>query len=136
MKLTVDSSIPNSIAVAGASAGEEITDYSRFNIASPKSEGNILAGEVVYIDKFGNCITNIYFEDIRQFVEKTGIESYRMMFKEKVVETLSPYYSSLKRGEPGIVVNGNGFLEIYVNQGDARRTLELKRGEKVQVNFG
>lgn len=116
--------------------GEEITDFSRFSISSPRTDNNALTGEVVYIDKFGNCITNISFEDIRQFVEKTGIESYRMTFKEKIVETLSPYYSSLKKGEPGIVVNGNGYLEIYVNQGDARRILELKRGEKIQVNFG
>ena len=116
--------------------GEEITDYSRFNIPLPKTDGNSLTGEVVYIDKFGNCITNISFEDIRQFVEKTGIESYRVRFKEKFMESLSPYYSSLKRGEPGIVVNGNGYLEVYVNQGDARRMLELKRGEKVQVIFG
>jgi len=116
--------------------GEEITDFNRFGIPSPRTESNVLTGEVVYIDKFGNCITNVSFEDIRQYVEKTGTESYRMMFKEKVVETLSPYYSSLKQGEPGIVVNGNGYLEIYVNQGDARRMLELKRGEKIQVNFG
>lgn len=116
--------------------GEEITDYVRFAVPRPKQEeGGVLTGEVVYIDKFGNSITNIHFDDVRGMAESTGAGSYTVAFKETSVDKLSPFYASVKRGEHGVVVNGNGYLEIFVNQGDARRVLALRRGEKVRIKF-
>ncbi|MBI5190457.1 MAG: SAM-dependent chlorinase/fluorinase [Nitrospirae bacterium] len=116
--------------------GDEITDYVRFAVPKPKKEGEtVLSGEVVYIDKFGNCITNLHFEDIRTMAESTGSGSYSIAFKETAVDKLSPFYASVKKGEHGIVVNGNGYLEIFVNQSDARRVLALKRGEKIRITF-
>jgi len=116
--------------------GDEIDDYARFNIPEPKPEGaDTLSGEVVYIDKFGNSITNISFTDIRKFVEDTSTVSYQIQVKELAIDRISPFYASKARGEAGVVVNGNGFLEVFVYQGDARKTLALKRGEKVKVVF-
>jgi len=117
--------------------GEEITDFVRFNIPAPRKESaSVLAGEIVYTDKFGNSITNISFTDLRDFVESAGIESYKIQVKDMVIDKLAPFYSSINKGEHGVVVNGNGFLEIFVNHGDARRTLGLKRGDSVKVVFG
>jgi len=116
--------------------GDEITDYVRFNVPEPaKADGSTLAGEVIYIDKFGNCITNISFGDIRAFVEETALESYRIQVNEVGIDSIAPFYASKKKGEPGAVINGNGFVEIFVYQGDARRALGLKRGDKVNVTF-
>jgi S-adenosyl-L-methionine hydrolase (adenosine-forming) len=116
--------------------GELITDYTRFNMPACRTESDgALAGEVVYIDKFGNSITNISFDDIREFVEKTGRQSYTFVVKDKKFDTLSPFYASVPKGEAGVVVNGNGKLEIFINQGDARKTLGLRRGEKVSILF-
>jgi S-adenosylmethionine hydrolase len=117
--------------------GDEITDYVRFNIPVPKKESeNVLAGEVVYADKFGNSISNISFSDIEGFAESSGLKSHKIQLKDMVIENISPFYASAKRGEPGVVVNGNGFIEVFVNQGDARRTLGIKRGDSVKVVFG
>ena len=116
--------------------GDIITDYVKFNIPAGRVESDsVLAGEVVYIDKFGNSITNITFEDIRSFVEKTGRNSYSISVKDQRFGGLAPYYASVGKGEAGVVVNGNGNLEIFVNQGDARKALGLRRGEKVSVIF-
>jgi S-adenosyl-L-methionine hydrolase (adenosine-forming) len=117
--------------------GEEINDYLRFSIPVAKQEApNVFSGEVVYSDKFGNCITNIAFEDVCSFMESTGLKSYIIKTKDIEIKALSPFYASEKRGETGAVVNGNGFIEIFINQGDARKTLGLKRGEKAQLIFG
>ncbi|HEX9861124.1 MAG TPA: SAM-dependent chlorinase/fluorinase [Nitrospirota bacterium] len=117
--------------------GDEITDYAKFSVPVSKLEsGNMLTGEVLYVDKFGNSITNISYEDIKKVVEGSGYSNFNISVKEHTFNNVSPYYASINRGEPGVVVNGNGFLEIYVNQGDARRVLGLKRGEKVKLVFG
>ena len=116
--------------------GEEITDFVRFNIpAARKEDEKVLAGEVVYIDKFGNSITNVTSEDIRAFSEAAG-ENFKISVNSVIIDKISPFYAAGKKGEAGAVINGNGCLEIFVNQGDARRTLGLKRGEGVKLTFG
>lgn len=123
--------------VEASKMGEEITDYARFNIPSPRKEADdTLGGEVVYIDKFGNCITNISLEDIQGLVEATGKSPCRVQAGQTAFQRLSQFYAAEKKGEAGALINGNGFLEVFVNQGDARKALGLKRGEKVQVVFG
>jgi hypothetical protein len=116
--------------------GEVITDYQKFNIPAARNEsGTVLLGEVLYIDKFGNAITNISFDDIAKFVGETGLQSYHIEVKDKKIDKISPYYAAAEKGQPGAVINGNSNIEIFVHQGDARRMLELKRGEKIRLVF-
>lgn len=111
--------------------GEEITDYVRFNIPCSRKEGNEAAGEIVYIDKFGNAITNIKSTDVEPFGAEGG--NYNIETGQLKLNAVSPFYSALKKGETGAVINGGGFLEIFVCQGDARKTHGFKRGDKVCV---
>ncbi len=111
--------------------GEEITDYVRFNIPRSRRENDGVAGEIVYIDKFGNAISNIASSDIEEFCgqdAQCGIEAGRL-----ALSGFSPFYSALRKGETGAVINGGGFLEIFVCQGDARKTCGFKRGDKVFI---
>jgi S-adenosylmethionine hydrolase len=111
--------------------GEEITDYVRFNIPRSRKESNEVAGEIVYIDKFGNAITNITSTDVEPFSAEGG--EYSIETGQLKLNAVSPFYSALKKGEPGAVINGGGFLEIFVCQGDARKSYGFKRGDKVYV---
>jgi len=116
--------------------GEIITDYQKFNIPKARKESDsVLVGEVLYIDKFGNSITNISFDDIQAFVQETGLQKYQISLMDKTIDKIAPFYASVPKGEHGVVMNGNGYLEVFVNQGDARRTLGLKRGEKIRLMF-
>jgi S-adenosylmethionine hydrolase len=116
--------------------GEVITDYARFNIPAPVMEADACAGEVIYIDKFGNAITNISYGELADSVGPEKLDSCKVQVKETVISKLSPFYAAVGRGEAGVVVNGNGVFEIFVNQGDARKNLGLKRGEKIKVLIG
>lgn len=44
-----------------ASFGPEITDYVRLTIPQPQADAqtNIITGEVIHIDRYGNCLTNL-----------------------------------------------------------------------------
>ena len=116
--------------------GEVIADYARFNIPDPVRESDgALMGEVVYVDKFGNAITNMSFLDIVESVGSERAAACRLQVKDTTLDKVSPYYAAVNRGETGVVVNGNGYIEIFVNQGDARKTLGLRRGEKIKALF-
>ncbi|MHB8174807.1 MAG: SAM hydrolase/SAM-dependent halogenase family protein [Nitrospirota bacterium] len=111
--------------------GDEITDYVRFNIPCSRKEDNGVSGEIVYMDKFGNAITNVKSADIEELCAQgaqCGIEAGQLTLNE-----VSPFYSAIKKGETGAVINGSGFLEIFVCQGDARKTCGFKRGDKIFI---
>jgi S-adenosylmethionine hydrolase len=114
--------------------GEVITDFARFNIPEPvKDSADSMSGEVVYIDKFGNSISNITYDELYDTMGEERVATCKVQIKETLITGISPFYASVNKGEAGVVVNGNGFLEVFVNQGDARKQLGLKRGEKVKV---
>ncbi len=117
--------------------GDEITDYVRFAIPAPRKDGDgSVLGEVVYFDKFGNSITNITSEEVEALSGASGGGPLKTAVKDVIIDNISPFYASVEKGGVGAVINGNGYLEIYINQGDARRTLGLKRGEKVKLSIG
>jgi S-adenosylmethionine hydrolase len=52
--------------------GEEITDFTRLNIPTPKISGKSIEGHVVHIDRFGNIITNIKYKDIQPLMRENA----------------------------------------------------------------
>jgi S-adenosylmethionine hydrolase len=88
--------------------------------------GREIRGQIVDIDNFGNCITNIpagippaRFRDIR-----VG----RRRFPAPVRS-----YCAGRIGQPVVIIGSMGYLEISVNRGRADRVLGLRRGQRVSA---
>jgi len=89
---------------------------------NPTVKDNLIIGQVIYIDKFGNAITNIdhtYYEDI-----KRG----NIIFGEEKIEFVNSYSESSGRSA---IFNSSGFLEITSYKG--KYSENLKIGEVVQI---
>lgn len=96
-----------------------------------KKAGQI-AGQVIYIDRFGNLITNI----TQQHIEvKTAGNSMKTVIGKKKVVGLSNTYADAKVGSPLVLWGSAGFLEISVNQGDARKYFQARRGSTATISF-
>jgi S-adenosylmethionine hydrolase len=84
----------------------------------PKQTGN--HGEVVYIDRFGNVITNIERPAVKVVVAGREIS---------VVD----FYQQVPAGQPLALIGSTGFLEIAVNGDGAASALNLNVGDPVEV---
>ncbi|HEX8285947.1 MAG TPA: SAM-dependent chlorinase/fluorinase [Pyrinomonadaceae bacterium] len=115
--------------------GPAVEDYVRLPSAAPErlADGT-LAGAVIHIDRFGNCVTNITPADLsdedirggaRLVVGGREIRSFRRFFAE----------DAGAGGEPFAVWGSAGLLEIAVFRDSAARALGLKRGQRVEVKF-
>ena len=104
--------------------------------------GNETNGEVIYVDRFGNLITNISAsttdnldrETSRITVEIGGrrIQGLSRTFHETTGES-----SGRQDGLPLVALWGsNGYLEVAVRDGNASEALRVGVGEKVRVSFG
>jgi len=94
----------------------------------PKGKGNSIEGEIVYIDRFGNAITNIDAGSV------AGIgPDCELRASGKRLCPLKSSYQAVPPGRPEAVVGSCGLLEIAVNGGSAASLLGLKVGSGVLV---
>jgi S-adenosylmethionine hydrolase len=115
--------------------GDEITDYVKLNVPAAKSTEGGIEGHVVHIDRFGNLITNIAYKDLQSLVtEGAETGSVTVTVGAREIHGLKKFYAEASQGEPGALVNSNGFLEIFLFRQNARTTLAVKRGEVVRVS--
>lgn len=115
--------------LAPAKLGPLAGDFAR--LAPPLAEGTAteVRGEVVFIDHFGNAITNIA-ETAAPPVKarQAGVFSRRRRLCE-----VRESYSAVPVGKPVAVFGSTGFLEIAVNGGSAAERLGLRTGTRVEL---
>ena len=107
--------------------GDPINDYVSLTMPTPIIVNkNILEGEVMYIDRFGNAITNIKAQDIAEQ------KSLKVMLKGKIAPFKNHYSET---GDDGLysLMNSFGYLELFVYRGSASYHFDIKVGEKVAV---
>jgi hypothetical protein len=95
----------------------------------PRRTRREVAGEVLYIDRFGNAITNIRSE----FLDGFDRASCRVFLRHKAVAPLKQFYGEVPAGQVACVTSSSGFLEIAVNGGSAAEKLKLNVGDAVEV---
>lgn len=79
-------------------------------------------GEVVYIDRFGNLITNLVAS--KEFDGEVRI-------KNLVIERVSKTYSDVEVGKVVALVDSSNLIEIGIREDNASKVLGVDRGEKV-----
>ncbi|RPH99927.1 MAG: hypothetical protein EHM72_10635 [Calditrichaeota bacterium] len=116
-----------SLGVPFVDFGQKIDDYLRGDILLPTRRNKTISGEIVYIDHFGNCITNISKKELKsEQIEEINIEKFQF-------ERLSHSYAEHEVGEPLAIVSSHDHLEIAVRDGNAAQILNIKKGDRVEV---
>jgi len=112
--------------------GPEIQKISTVRFTSVIRRKNMLLGEVLHIDGFGNIITNIGKKELDQMNLK---EVVNVKFKStKLGLKFCRAYAEVSKREALAIVGSHNFLEISVNQGNAARKFKVKAGDKITLN--
>lgn len=107
-----------------------IDDYVDLEFKDPVFDDDEVRGEVIYVDRFGNVITNIGGEKV---LEKTDFGS-----SVDVNGRVLPFertYAKVGVGEPLCTIGSHENFEISVNQGSGSDELGLEAGDKVVVTL-
>jgi S-adenosylmethionine hydrolase len=108
-----------------------LKDFVRLPWPKPKERGGTICGEVVYIDRFGNAISNIAAE----FVSGERKATCEVIGKRKVRCVWAEFYGAVPVNSPLAIMGSSAFLEIAVNGGSAARRFGLKPGNPVIVRM-
>ncbi len=108
--------------------GQEIKNPAAPNFSEAQQINGALISEIIYIDGFGNIVTNIK--------EKNMLDSKIVNIQLPEVSVKVKFGKAYADAEPNnliILVGSSGFLEIAVNQGSAAGKFNVKVGDKIIV---
>lgn len=101
----------------------------------PVLEEDIIRGTVIYIDEFGNVVTNItkvIFEEQRR---GRRFEIITRLSRSFIIDKISTSYSEHESAAMFAIFNEAGYLEIGTNMDKATGLLGLKYVDTVRIEF-
>jgi len=116
-----------------AEMGEELASVLIVPALKPflNKMGEVL-GRAVYVDAFGNIITNIEEEYLRPIYPE-GLEQVKIRLAGRTIKGVGRYYAQGEEGMLIALINSWGYLEIAVNKGSAWRELGLKEKKSLEI---
>lgn len=109
--------------------GSEIENPVLLRFPAVRRSNNVLTGEVLYIDGFGNIITSIQEKDILNS-KMLNVKLNEVLLKPKFGKA----YGEAEPRAPIALVGSYGFIEIALNQGNAADKFSVKVGDKITVS--
>jgi S-adenosylmethionine hydrolase len=92
---------------------------------------NTLVGEVLYVDGFGNIITNFEKKelDLINIKETVDIKFKKIRLRLKLCKA----YEEVEEQKALAIIGSHNFLEVSVNQGNAARKFKVKTGDEIAL---
>ncbi|QTN39054.1 SAM-dependent chlorinase/fluorinase [Cryomorphaceae bacterium] len=110
---------------------------------SVTSDGKEITAAVVYIDHFGNVVTNVTRQIFKDIGKGRDFEIHlpRMRHSKESIRTLRRRYSEMGEGQALALFNSAGHLEIAIAKSDlqtvggASSLLGISYGETIKITF-
>ncbi len=110
----------------------KVTDLHHLSLPGIQRFPDHLEGSVVYIDHFGNLVTNLDLETVRAFYGN-DLTSVRVRVKDLLINSISRSYTTEGNSGPIALFNSRGCLEIAVPMGNASLDLRISTDERVYL---
>ena len=117
-----------SLGIAAEDLGTPARDLARIPWPAALKRDRSVEGEVIYIDGFGNLITNIRERDLPAAPSKLMVS-----LGSVVVRGLVPSYAWGREGAYVALINSSALLEIALSQGSAQAASGAQIGDRVDV---
>jgi S-adenosylmethionine hydrolase len=113
-----------------------VQDYVKLPLSQPEVRGRVLRGRILYIDRFGNVISNLTRYHLREIsgVTKTSVEELRIRLGTMTTTGLTTNYQEGEADIPHALINSNGQVEIFLKGGSAAKALNVAVGDPIEVS--
>jgi hypothetical protein len=111
--------------------GPEIESINEFSLPLPTQEGAVIRGQILYVDPFGNLVSNIAARSL-QTHDPAGV---RIQVGGGLIRGLSRSYSDVPAGVLLAYLGSAGLLEVAVNRQSAASRLGAAVGTHVTVRM-
>ncbi len=110
--------------VAPNEFGAKIENSVRLKNNKPKKiSKKTIEAEIIYIDRFGNLVTNLTMQELP--------ENFTLEIGGRIISRLRNFFAEAAKGELFLIAGSAGFLEIAAPQASAREILRVEVGAKI-----
>lgn len=110
--------------------GPPVSDWVRLPMPQPRQDDQGIAGEVIFVDEFGNLISNIIAKGLeRPDTVTVGRRAFRRKFR------WARTYTDATPGSLVVLASSNGLVEVAVVQGNAARRLKAGVGTPLLLGY-
>ncbi|MTI88553.1 MAG: SAM-dependent chlorinase/fluorinase [Balneolaceae bacterium] len=110
--------------------GDPVDDLVTYHWAVPLADKDGLQGWIVHIDRFGNLVTNIPDDLVKDTIDSGEVKIYvGNTMLAKFVNT----FGEVEEGEPAAYIGSSGMLEIGINKGNASKMLSVDKGAQISI---
>jgi len=117
--------------IIGTEVGDFETQKTELNAVITK---DMIRGAVIYVDSYGNAITNIS-KEVFENAQKGRNISILFGREDEEITKISAKYKEVPLSEKLAIFGENRLLQIAINQGKANKLLGLKLHEIIRVEF-
>jgi S-adenosyl-L-methionine hydrolase (adenosine-forming) len=112
--------------------GKPLSDPVLLDLPEPEVKNNVLIGQVLYADRFGNLITNLSQAMVKPF---SNLPSLLIRIGSHRVQGLQETYAQVKPGRLLALFGSSGYLEIACNLGSAAKTVGYEAGKMLKIKI-
>jgi S-adenosyl-L-methionine hydrolase (adenosine-forming) len=113
--------------------GPAVRDPVRLDLHAPRRRDGELVGRVMFVDRFGNCLTNLTDTELGDAFAMVQPERLDVIAAGRIVHGLARSYGDAETGALLAIVGSSGRLEIAQVGGDAAERLGLGIGDEIRV---
>lgn len=95
-------------------------------------KGGLLSGRIIYIDSYGNLLTNVTPEHIPPDIDHSHI---KLSYHGRFVNGISPHYADVPPNHPLMYWGSSGFLEVAINMGSAQRKWQAQTNDWFEMEW-
>ena len=132
----LDVYVPFAAAIASGlkleTLGEKLQGISQLIRPRHLPEDDVIKGNIIYIDSFGNLVTDIRKSEFDR-VGRGRNFSIQLIGDE--ITSIVQRYSDVDEGDKLALFNSEGLLEIAINQGKANQLLNMRVNTVIRITF-
>ena len=114
--------------------GDELADPVKFKIQNPMRTADVIRGEVLFSDNFGNCVTNI--PDSLLYGFETGDLLKITLDEGGFLARPGTTYASVPVGHNVAFSNSSRRIELSVNYGSLSGRYAIGAGDRIEIGAG
>ncbi|MGD2091948.1 MAG: SAM-dependent chlorinase/fluorinase [Candidatus Aminicenantes bacterium] len=102
----------------------------------PGKSTNAIKARVVYIDKFGNIMTNVTKEFLFNTLKESGLSKFKVELNGREIDKFFDTYAYAgSESVPFMLIGSHQNLEIAMNMESAASTLKVVIGQELMIKF-
>ena len=114
--------------------GRPRNGWQRMLVQRPPISEGLIRPNIIYIDTFGNLITNLTREVFDEVGQGAPFE-IQMPRSRFAVKSISSSYLDVPESSPLALFGHTGFLEIAISRGSAARLIGLRVTDTIRIEF-